>query len=146
MVLVDELWSSVLEDTEVAELVRLMQIHLSEALDMSISKVRQHWFNNVSDGEDPLDLRLVYEMAVEEPMEEVTTGTWGNMIDPLDTTWVHPSGRAYWHDEPSLCSSPSPENYSVNSGAYYDADGLLCDWEGFQIDKDGNQFTNYLDG
>jgi hypothetical protein len=76
---------------------------------------------------------------------EETVGRWGNIIDPLDHTWVHLSGQPYHHNELSVCSSRSPDNYTAVPGLHFDADGVAYDGEGYQIDSGGNQFADYRD-
>jgi hypothetical protein len=56
-------------------------------------------------------------LQVERPL----VSHWGNIIDPLDTMWVHPDGTPYAHDEPLV---PGGEGGSLNSlGAEFEEGG-----------------------
>jgi hypothetical protein len=121
-----ELRPSISEDEELAELGCLLEINVGEALGMGLAEVCRRWFSSMSNAATALESCEIIERGGEEshwPAVQPVVGHWGNIIDPLDTMWVHPDGMPYAHDEPSI---PREEGGSPNSmDAEFEEGGLM---------------------
>jgi hypothetical protein len=123
----EELHPSISEDEELAKLGCPLEIDVGEALGMGLTKVQRRWFSISNNMVAALESWEVIErgdgaelLHIEQPV----VGYWGNVIDPLNTTWVHPDGTPYAHDEVSV---PRGEGCPTNSldtefeeGGHYD--------------------------
>jgi hypothetical protein len=92
---------------------------------------------------------------VESPhVDQPVVGHWGNIIDPLNTTWVCPDGTPYNHNEASVPredgGSPDLLDAKFEEGSWFDAwaghpdvHANLRAWGGPYVDLDGVPYTSY---
>jgi hypothetical protein len=148
---------SVSEDEELAKLGRLLEIDVGEALGLGITEVWRRWFSISNNAAAALELWEVIERRggdTQSPVDRSLVGHWGNLIDLLDTTWVHSDGTPYAHNEASVPRGegrcPNTLDTKFEQGGYFDACSDRPDvwadlraWGGPYIDWDGVPYANY---
>jgi hypothetical protein len=142
---------------KLAELGRLLEIDIGEALGMGLAEVCRRWFSTSSNMATALESCEVIERGGEESHRlavQLMVGLWGNIIDPLDTTWVCPDGTPYDHNEASVSrvagDSPRSVDAEFEEGGRYNAwadcpdmQANLMAWGGPYVDWDGVPYSHY---
>jgi hypothetical protein len=105
----------------------LLEIDVGEAF-LEIVKVWRWWFSSSNNAATAVGSWEVHERRdeFEQPrVDRSLVGHWGNIIDPHDTTWVHPDGKAYVPNEASVLrgegSCPWLLDTEFKEGGLYDA-------------------------
>jgi hypothetical protein len=140
-----------------AELGHLLEIDVREALGMGLAEVCRRWFSTLSNTAAALESCEVIERGGGESHRSAVdpmVGVWGNIIDPLDTTWVCPDRTPYDHNKASVSrvvgDSPKSVDVEFEEGGQYDAwvdcpdiQADLMAWGRPYVDWDGVPYSSY---